>query len=68
MLLGRDREQRAMVRLLCDARAGGSGVLAIVGEAGIDKSALLAYAGPGRYSSSASRAAARAAPSVSTGR
>ena len=57
-----------MVRLLCDARAGGSGVLAIVGEAGIDKSALLAYAGPGRYSSSASRAAARAAPSVSTGR
>jgi DNA-binding CsgD family transcriptional regulator len=45
MLLGRDREQRALVRLLCDARAGGSGVLAIVGEAGIGKSALLAYAG-----------------------
>ena len=44
MLLGRDHEQQALVRLLEDARAGGSGVLAIVGEAGIGKSALLAYA------------------------
>ncbi len=44
MLLGRDREQLALVRLLEDARAGDSGVLAIVGEAGIGKSALLAYA------------------------
>ena len=68
MLLGRAHEQQALARLLENARAGASGVLAIVGEAGIDKSALLAYAGPGRYSSSASRAAARAAPSVSTGR
>jgi DNA-binding CsgD family transcriptional regulator len=45
MLLGRDQEQQALIRLLEDARAGGSGVLAIVGEAGIGKSALLAYAG-----------------------
>ena len=45
MLLGRDHEQLALVRLLQNARAGNSGVLAIVGEAGIGKSALLAYAG-----------------------
>jgi DNA-binding CsgD family transcriptional regulator len=44
MLLGRDHEQQALVRLLTDARAGSSGVLAIVGEAGMGKSALLAYA------------------------
>ena len=44
MLLGRDHEQRALVRLLENARVGGSGVLAIIGEAGIGKSALLAYA------------------------
>jgi DNA-binding CsgD family transcriptional regulator len=44
MLVGRDHEQRALVRLLKDARAGRSGVLAIVGDAGIGKSALLAYA------------------------
>ena len=44
MLLGRDHEQLALVRLLENARVGGSGVLAIVGEAGIGKSALLAYA------------------------
>jgi DNA-binding CsgD family transcriptional regulator len=45
MLLGRAQEQQALARLLDDARAGGSGVLAIVGEAGIGKSTLLAYAG-----------------------
>src|SRR5450755_84192 len=44
MLLGRDRERLTLVRLLEDARAGDSGVLAIVGEAGIGKSALLGYA------------------------
>ncbi len=44
MLLGRDREQQAVLRLLQDARACHSGVLAVVGEAGIGKSALLAYA------------------------
>jgi DNA-binding CsgD family transcriptional regulator len=44
MLLGRAHEQQALVRLLEDARVGGSGVLAIVGEAGIGKSTLLAYA------------------------
>ena len=44
MLLGRDREQQALTRLLAAAREGGSGVLAIVGEAGIGKSALLDYA------------------------
>ena len=45
MLLGRDQEQLALVRLLQDARAGRSGVLAVTGEAGIGKSALLGYAG-----------------------
>jgi DNA-binding CsgD family transcriptional regulator len=45
MLLGRAHEQQALVRLLENARAGGSGVLAIVGEAGIGKSTLLAHAG-----------------------
>ena len=44
MLLGREREQAILGRLLQDARASRSGVLAIVGEAGIGKSALLAYA------------------------
>ena len=44
MLLGRDREQRALTELLEAARGGGSGVLAMVGEAGIGKSALLDYA------------------------
>ena len=45
MLWGRDRELRTVARLLKDARSGRSGVLAVVGEAGIGKSALLAYAG-----------------------
>jgi DNA-binding CsgD family transcriptional regulator len=44
MLLGREQEQLTLVRLLDDGRAGNSNVLAIVGEAGIGKSALLAYA------------------------
>jgi DNA-binding CsgD family transcriptional regulator len=44
MLVGRDREQQTLIRLLDAARAGRSGVLAIAGEAGIGKSALLAYA------------------------
>jgi DNA-binding CsgD family transcriptional regulator len=44
MLLGREREQRTIVQLLADARAGHSRVLAVVGEAGIGKSVLLAYA------------------------
>jgi predicted ATPase len=41
MLLGRERERRALDRLLSDARSGLSGVVAIVGEPGIGKSALL---------------------------
>lgn len=44
MLLGRDREQQALTGLLEAARGGGSGVLAMAGEAGIGKSALLDYA------------------------
>jgi DNA-binding CsgD family transcriptional regulator len=44
MLLGRDQEQLTLLRLLEDARSGRSGVLALVGEAGIGKSALLDYA------------------------
>src|SRR3954469_14325520 len=41
MLLGRQSEQHALQRLLEQARGGRSGVLAIVGEPGIGKSALL---------------------------
>ena len=41
MLLGRDSEQRRLDRLVSDARAGTSGVLALVGEVGIGKTALL---------------------------
>ena len=41
MLLGREREQRALDRLLQEARQSRSGVLALVGEAGVGKSALL---------------------------
>ncbi len=41
MLLGRDRELDAITKLLGQARSGSSGVLAIVGEAGIGKSSLL---------------------------
>ncbi|MGH3001326.1 MAG: AAA family ATPase, partial [Gaiellaceae bacterium] len=44
MLLGREPEQQAIQVLLADARAGRSGVLALVGEAGIGKSALLEHA------------------------
>jgi DNA-binding CsgD family transcriptional regulator/tetratricopeptide (TPR) repeat protein len=44
MLLGREREQAMLCRLLQDAREGRSAVLAIVGEPGIGKSALLAFA------------------------
>src|SRR4029077_16452878 len=44
MLCGRDRELQTVARLLEDARVGRSGVLAVVGEAGIGKTALLAYA------------------------
>jgi DNA-binding CsgD family transcriptional regulator len=44
MLLGREREQAKLDRLLQDAREGRSGVVAITGEAGIGKSALLAFA------------------------
>jgi predicted ATPase len=41
VLLGRDSEQRRLDRLVSDARAGTSGVLALVGEVGIGKTALL---------------------------
>src|SRR4051794_15957922 len=44
MLLGREREQQALARLLDEARAGRSGALGIVGEPGIGKSALLEHA------------------------
>ncbi|WP_034264195.1 helix-turn-helix transcriptional regulator [Actinospica robiniae] len=41
MLSGRDRELQALRALLAGARAGRGGALALVGEAGIGKSALL---------------------------
>src|SRR5205085_9267889 len=41
MLLGRDQERRELDRLLAGAREGRSGVLALIGEPGIGKSALL---------------------------
>ena len=44
MLLGRTDERLAVDRLLAQARAGHGGVLALVGEPGIGKSALLDYA------------------------
>ncbi len=44
-LLGRGDERLALDRLLAEARDGRSGVLALVGEPGIGKTALLEYAG-----------------------
>jgi DNA-binding CsgD family transcriptional regulator/tetratricopeptide (TPR) repeat protein len=41
MLLGRERELREIAQLLDEARSGRSGALALVGEPGIGKSALL---------------------------
>ena len=41
MLIGRDPEQRLIARLVAGARVGHSGVLVLVGEAGIGKTALL---------------------------
>ncbi len=44
MVLGRTDERLAIDRLLGEARGGSSGVLALVGEPGIGKTALLDYA------------------------
>lgn len=44
VLVGRAREEGLLDRLLGDARAGRSGVLALVGESGMGKSALLDHA------------------------
>jgi DNA-binding CsgD family transcriptional regulator len=44
MLLGRNDERLALDRLLSQAREGRSGVLALVGEPGIGKTALLEHA------------------------
>src|SRR5262245_26915383 len=44
MLLGRDRERQAVERVLDEAQSGHSSVLALVGESGIGKSALLDHA------------------------
>jgi DNA-binding CsgD family transcriptional regulator/tetratricopeptide (TPR) repeat protein len=41
VLLGRERERQQLERLLATARSGGSAVLALVGEPGIGKTALL---------------------------
>ncbi len=44
MLVGRDRECALVDRLLERARAGAAGVLLVIGEAGMGKTALLDYA------------------------
>ena len=44
-LVGRRRECELLDRLLSSAQSGDSGVLVLEGEAGIGKSALLAYLG-----------------------
>jgi DNA-binding CsgD family transcriptional regulator len=44
VLLGREQERLAIDRVLSEARAGRSGVLALVGEPGIGKTALLEHA------------------------
>ncbi len=44
MLIGRTQERLALDRLLAQARDGRSGVLGLVGEPGIGKTALLEYA------------------------
>jgi DNA-binding CsgD family transcriptional regulator len=44
VLLGRDRERRGIERVLARARSGASAVLALHGEPGIGKTALLDYA------------------------
>jgi DNA-binding CsgD family transcriptional regulator len=44
MLVGRDEERLALDRLLAEAAGGTSGVLGLVGEPGIGKTALLDYA------------------------
>jgi DNA-binding CsgD family transcriptional regulator len=44
MLLGREPERQALDRVLASARSGRSAVLALVGEPGIGKTALLGYA------------------------
>src|SRR5580704_303100 len=47
MLLGRERERAAIDGLLATIRSGQSAVLALVGEAGIGKTSMLAYAEDG---------------------
>lgn len=44
MLIGRVREQQTIERLVAGARIGGGGVLAVTGEAGVGKTALLRWA------------------------
>jgi DNA-binding CsgD family transcriptional regulator len=44
MLLGRDRERQQIEQALATARSGSSAALALVGEPGIGKTALLGYA------------------------
>lgn len=44
MLVGRQAEQQAIDRLVAAARLGVGGVLALAGEPGVGKTALLAYA------------------------
>jgi len=44
MLLGRDHERHEIEKALARARSGASATLALVGETGIGKTALLDYA------------------------
>ena len=43
MLIGREHEQQAIDRLVSGARIGASGVLAVTGEPGVGKTALLRW-------------------------
>jgi predicted ATPase len=60
MLLGRDHERRQIEQALAQARSGASARLALAGEPGIGKTALLGYAAERAAGRSSRRPARRA--------